>query len=88
MKLGDIKKSLAKFPADMDSAEVIIVTVTPAGRQYEHLCAVGILPIDDTCVISICGGSYIREQVEGGKMPKPEGYENLPPVEGDEWKQG
>jgi len=86
MNLGEAKKALAKFPADMDSAEVMFVLATPKGRQYELLCAVGIIPINDTCAVGLCGTSYIQEQVEGGKMEKPPGYENLPPVEGDEWK--
>lgn len=88
MNLGHLKAALAKVPTDMDSAEVILVVVTPDGRQYELVCAVGLIPIDDTAHIGIIGNSYIRDQVENGKMEKPEGYENLPPVEGDEWKQG
>ena len=88
MNLGQLKKSLAKFPVDMDTSEVMFVAVTPEGRQFELLCAVGILPIDDTAVVALCGNTYVREQVENGKIEKPDGYENLPPVEGDEWKQG
>jgi hypothetical protein len=88
MNLGQLKNSLAKFPVDMDSAEVFLIFETPEGRQYELLCATGLVPIEDTAHIGLVGNSYIHKQVEDGKLAKPAGYENLPPRAGDEWKQG
>lgn len=86
--MGELKKSLAKLPADMDTAEVFLMFETPEGRQYELLCATGLVPIQDTVHIGLAGTSYIQQQVEDGKIPKPPGYDNIPPREGDEWKQG
>lgn len=87
MNLGQLMGSLAKLPADMSTAEVFLMFETPEGRQYELLCATGLVPIQDTAHIGLAGTSYIQKQVEDGKMPKPAGYENLPVREGDEWKQ-
>lgn len=86
MKLGDLKKAAAQFPADMDTSEVVLVFTTPEGNKYELLCAIGILPINDTCVVGLCGHSHIKKQVEEGAIEKPEGYDLIPPDEGEEWK--
>lgn len=88
MNLGQIKTALNKFPADMDTSELIMVFNTPEGQQYELLCAVGILPINDSCAVGLCGHSHIKKQVEEGTIPKPENYDLMPPEEGEEWKQG
>jgi hypothetical protein len=94
MNLGQLKQALAKFPTDMDSAEMFLAFESIAGRTYENVCGVGILPIGDTAHLALAGVSYIQSQVENGKMSKPEGYDetieglNTPPLEGDEWKNG
>lgn len=76
MNLGQIKKALAKFPGDMDTAEIAMIYVLPNGqRRYENVIAVGIIPIEDTCAVGLCGQTYIKEQVEAGKLAKPERYD-------------
>jgi len=76
MNLGEIKRALAKFPSDMDTAEVAMIYTLPNGqRRYEDVLAIGIIPIEDTCAVGLCGQTYIKEQVTAGAMPKPERYD-------------
>ena len=42
MNLGELKKSLSKFPADMDDCHVIFITLDESKKQnYNLLAAVG-----------------------------------------------
>lgn len=76
MNVGQIKRALEKFGPDMETAEVAMIYVLPNGvRRIENAIGVGFVPVDDTCLVAFCGETYIKEQVESGKMPKPERYD-------------
>ena len=42
MNLGQLKKALSRFPADMDNAEVVVVHANGEQPNYENLAAVAV----------------------------------------------
>lgn len=88
MKVGDLKKTVAKLPDDLDHMELLTVGNHFGERVYDNVGGIGILPMGkDTC-IAIISASEIHRLVADGKIEKPEGYIPPPPEPGEEWKQG
>jgi hypothetical protein len=77
MRLGELKKSLQKYPPDMDDMELVIVTAPKGEKEYELLCFTGYLPIPNHEAIALGGLSAVKAMVESGEIPKPEGYDDL-----------
>jgi hypothetical protein len=74
MKLGDLKKSLSKFPPDMNDMEVIIVVARKDKKEYEPLCFTGYLPLKGSECIALGTLTAVQCMVKNGEMPKPKGY--------------
>lgn len=81
MKLGDLKKALAKFPPDMHDMEVALVYAKDDKRRYDLLTFVGYIPLKGTEAIALGGLSELQRMVENGTMEKPDGY--IPPSESE-----
>ena len=77
MKLGELKKSLQKYPPDMDDMELVIVTGVNGEKEYELLCFTGYLPIPGHEAIALGALSAVKVMVETGEIPKPDGYDDL-----------
>ncbi len=74
MKLGELKKSLAKFPPDMDDMEAIVVLARNDKKQYEPLCFTGYLPLQGSECIALGTLTAVQQMVKDGEIPKPKGY--------------
>ena len=74
MKLGVLKKSLSKFPPDMDDMEVIVVVSRDDKKQYEPLCFTGYLPLKGSECIALGTLTAVQQMVKSGEIPKPNGY--------------
>lgn len=85
MKLGQLKKSLAKLPPDMDEMEVLIAFARKGERQYENLCFAGYVPQPGLESIVLGSTSEIQRMVENHEIEKPEGY--FPPTHEDQEKE-
>ncbi len=81
MKLGALKKSLAKFPPDMDDMEVIVVVARKDKKEYEPLCFTGYPPLKGSECIALGSLTAVQQMVENGEIPKPKGY--IDPNDGD-----
>ena len=77
MKLGELKKSLQKYPPDMDDMELVVVTGANGEKEYELLCFTGYLPIPGHEAIALGALSAVKVMVETGEIPKPDGYDDL-----------
>lgn len=77
MKLGELKKSLSKYPPDMDDMEMIVVTSADGKKKYDLLCFVGYLPIPNHEAVAIGTLSAVKVMVETGEIPKPDGYDDI-----------
>lgn len=74
MKIGELKKSLAKFPPDMDDMEAYLSLSRSGEKQYEALCFTGYVPIEGSDFAVLGGLSMIQHMVEAGEMGAPAGY--------------
>ncbi len=80
MKLGELKKSLAKLPPDMDDMQVLLVYARDGKTQLECVAFTGYIPTPGLECVAVGGMSEIKRRVEAGEMPPPVGYdESLPP---------
>ena len=77
MKLGELKKSLSKYPPDMNDMEVIVVTGANGKKQYDLLCFVGYLPMPGHESVAIGSLSAIKVMVASGEIQKPDGYDDI-----------
>lgn len=77
MRLGELKKSLSKYPPDMDDMEVVIVTGQDGEKQFDVMCFTGYLPIPDHECIALGGLSAVKVMVASGEIEKPDGFDNL-----------
>ena len=77
MKLGELKKSLSKYPPDMDDMEVVVVTGANGEKKYDLLCFVGYLPLPGHESVAIGTLSAVKVMVASGEMPKPDGYDEI-----------
>lgn len=77
MKLGELKKSLAKFPPDMDDMEVIVRSALDGKDIYENLCFTAYCPFPKHECIILGVTSTVQKLVEEGKIEKPNGYDNI-----------
>ena len=77
MRLRELKLSLAKLPPDMDDMEVLMTYHFPKGEtEFECLCFTGYLPIKGRECIVLGSMSAIKQMIDDGEIPKPEGYED------------
>jgi hypothetical protein len=74
MKLGDLKKSMAKLPPDMDDMEVAVVVAREGKKQYEPLCFTGYMPLPGHEFIVLGALTAVQKMVKDGEMPRPKGY--------------
>lgn len=74
MKLGELKKSLAKYPPDMDDMEILLTIARDNERQIEPLCFVGYLPLQNHECVVLGGLTEVQRMVKAGEIPKPDGY--------------
>lgn len=74
MTLGQLKKSLAKHPPDMDDMEINLAVSRGGKGQCEPLCFVGYLPIPGKETIILGGLTEVQRMVEKGEIKPPEGY--------------
>lgn len=74
MNLGDLKKSLSKFPPDMNDMEMIIVVARNGKKQYEPLCFTGYLPLKGNECIALGTLTAVQQMVKDGEISKPKGY--------------
>lgn len=74
MTLGQLKKSLAKHPPDMDDMEVSLSVSRGGKRQHEPLCFVGYFPEPGREQIILGGLTEVQRMVEAGEIEPPEGY--------------
>ena len=79
MKLGDLKKSLAKLPPDMNDMEVLVISAPRGKKVYEPLCFTGYLPLPGHECVALGTYTAVQEMVEEGKIEPPKDY--LPPDE-------
>ena len=77
MKLGELKKSLAKYPPDMDDMEIVVVTGANGEKQYDLLCFVGYLPTPGHESVAIGSLSAVKVMVASGEIQKPDGYDDI-----------
>ena len=77
MKLGELKKSLAKYPPDMNDMEVIVVTGENGEKQYDLLCFVGYLPMPGHESVALGSLTAVKVMVASGEIQKPEGYDGI-----------
>lgn len=77
MNLGELKKSLAKFPPDMNDMEVMITFPKNGKRDFDLLCFVGYLPLKGSESIALGTLGEVQRMVENGEMSAPNGY--IPP---------
>jgi hypothetical protein len=75
MKLGDLKKSLQKFPPDMDDMEVMVAyTKDKVVRTYDPLCFTGYMPLPKYEFIVLGTLSEIQRMVKTGEIAKPDDF--------------
>lgn len=74
MRLGDLKKGLAKLPPDMNDMEVYVAVCRRGKKQVEPLCASGYLPLPGKESIILVGLTEIQRLVESGELERPDGY--------------
>ena len=79
MRLGELKKSLTKYPPDMDDMEVVIVTGWDGEKQLDVMCFTGYLPIPNHECIVLGSLSAVKVMVASGEIEKPDGFDNLVP---------
>lgn len=79
MTLGELKKSLAKFPPDMNEMGVYVITARKGKKVIDNLCFTGYLPLKGHESIVLGTLSEIQRMVEGGEIDPPKGY--TPPNE-------
>lgn len=72
-----MKKSLQKYPPDMDDMEMVVVTGLDGEKRYELLCFVGYLPIPNHESVALGSLSAVKVMVESGEIPKPDGYDDI-----------
>lgn len=77
MRLRELKKSLQKYPPDMDDMEMVVVTGLDGEKRYELLCFVGYLPIPGHESVALGSLSAVKVMVESGEIPKPDGYDDI-----------
>ena len=77
MRLRELKKSLQKYPPDMDDMEMVVVTGLDGEKRYELLCFVGYLPIPNHESVALGSLSAVKVMVESGEIPKPDGYDDI-----------
>jgi hypothetical protein len=74
MNLGELKKSLAKLPPDMNDMEAVLVVARNGKRQMEPLTFVGYIPVQGAECVALGGLTAIQQMVEAGEIAKPPGY--------------
>lgn len=86
MTLGVLKKSLSRFPPDMNDLEVVIASLDEITNEkdYDILCFVG---YSQNIPCLLIGGEKITKQLIKEKTPGLDGKPiQLPPEAGEEWK--
>ena len=74
MNLGELKKSLAKHPPDMDDMEMMVLIARNGKKHYEPLSFVGYMPMPGNEFIVLGSLTAIQNMVENGELEKPPGY--------------
>jgi hypothetical protein len=78
MKLGELKKSLSRFPPDMDDMEILIQYVNADGSEDVDLLLYVAYAQFKENVFAICLGTWKKADIliEKGRanVPIPEGY--------------
>lgn len=74
MTLGQLKKSLSKFPPDMNDIEMCVHVARNDKAQYELLYFIGYADMTQNQVFFLGGESAIQKMIRDGKIKEPEGY--------------
>jgi hypothetical protein len=74
MTLGELKKSLTRYPADMDDMNIVIQTGFDDGTQYDILCFLGYITIDGNEQIILGTWSAADKLIKEGKMDRPDDF--------------
>lgn len=80
MKLGELKKSLTRFPPDMDDVEVVVQFVGLDGKADSDLLVyIGYAPLSDTLsTIALGTWKALDKRVAEGKAPELKNYRPHP----------
>lgn len=79
MKLGELKKSLTRFPPDADDFEVVLAAQERGGKVVMDCLAGVSMPADGAPAIILLSDTALREYAEVGKARLPDGsIPNLP----------
>ncbi len=74
MRVGDLKKALAKLPPDMNDMEIMVCVARHGKKQYEPLCASGYLPMPGNEMIILVTLTGVQRMVMDGELEAPDGY--------------
>jgi len=77
MKLGELKKSLRRFPPDMDDMEILVQYVNADGSEDTDLLLYVAYAQFKEDVFAICLGTWKAADImieKGKAMPMPDGY--------------
>ena len=70
MTLGELKKALTRFPADMDDMPIVI----QYGHHYDILVFAGYITLDGNEQIVLGTWTAAEELIRDGKMERPDDY--------------
>ena len=94
MKVGELKRAVARYPADMDNEEVLMLTCTNGKKEYDLLAGCGYLLMNDKNPLVLVANNAVEpgykegQRISGEKLPPPPIENSDGTVEGDEWKNG
>jgi len=77
MTLGELKKSLAKLPPDMNDMQMVIIYAKNGEMKMELVAFTGYIPAPGFECIAIGSVSEIKRRVDAGEMDPPEGYDRF-----------
>ena len=78
MKLGYLKKSLTRYPSDMDDCEVLIIFHDGKQIDYDCLAFIFYASIDASTTVILGTVAAGKEQLKNGKLQLPDGSEPPP----------
>ena len=75
MKLGELKKSLTRFPEDMDDTEVLFTFLPDNGKiEYDNLAFVAYAEVkEDTTVVMLGSMKVALERMKKGSLRYADG---------------
>jgi hypothetical protein len=73
MKLGELKRALSRFPADVDDFEVILCAQEQCGKMAMDCLAGVSIPASGGAAVILMSDTALREYAEVGKARLPDG---------------